>query len=363
MRDQTTDPDLRTPGRGALGNAAGRYERVGATFEDDGWPGDAGEEGQAVLRTSVSEERPRSVISYNRSPDLPFDRSLNAYRGCEHGCVYCFARPSHAWLGLSPGLDFETRLIARPDAAEVLVRELRAPKYRVAVLAMGTNTDPYQPIEREYGITRKCLKVLEDCGHPVAIVTKGTLIERDIDILGRMATRGLIGVGISLTTLDARLSRLMEPRAPHPARRLKMIERLAEAGVPVRVMTSPLIPGLSDHEMEAMLGAARDAGAVAASYSMLRLPLEVSTLFQDWLAVHYPDRAGRVMGHLRGMHGGKDYDAQWGRRMRGEGPYAEIVAARFKVALGRLGLSRQLPQMRTDLFRAPVQVGDQMDLF
>jgi len=351
---------FRIKGRAAGSNHAGRFEPHQRIAEDDGWQRD---EELPVLRTQVSLERPRSMITYNRSPDLPFDRSINPYRGCEHGCVYCFARPSHAYLGLSPGLDFETRLVARPDAPEVLRRDLAAKKYRVAPIAIGTNTDPYQPIEKEHGIMRACLEVLEAAGHPVAVVTKGSLIERDIDILGRMALRGLVRVGISVTTLDAKLNRLMEPRAPAPKRRLAMIRRLAEAGIPVRVMASPMIPALTDPELEAILAAGRDAGARHASWIMLRLPLEVSPLVQDWLAQHYPDRAGRIMSRLREMHGGKEYDATWHRRMRGEGPYAEMVAQRFKVAIRRLGLKTDAPPMRCDLFRAPVLPGAQMSLF
>lgn len=245
----------------------------------------------------------------------------------------------------------------------MLARELSARSYRVATIAMGTNTDPYQPIESEHRVTRGCLEVLEAHGHPVAIVTKGALIERDIDILGRMAARGLARVGISLTTLDAKLSRSMEPRAPAPARRLAVIARLSAAGIPVRVMTSPLVPGLTDHELERMLEAGRDAGATSASWIMLRLPREVSELFQEWLATHVPDRAARVMGHVRDMHGGKTYDAEWGRRMRGTGPYAHVIAARFDVARRRLGLEERLPPLRTDLFRVPPRPSDQMELF
>ncbi len=347
-------------GRGALSNLAGRYEAQSRVAEPDGWDR---EEALPTLRTEVTTEVPRSLITYNKSPDLPFDRSINPYRGCEHGCVYCFARPSHAYLGLSPGLDFETRLVARPDAAQVLRRELAARKYSVAPIAIGTNTDPYQPIEREYGIMRDCLEVLSDVGHPVAIVTKGSLIERDIDILGDMSRRGLVRVGISVTTLDARLSRLMEPRAPAPQRRLQMIRRLSGAGVPVRIMASPLIPALTDPELEAILRAGRDAGARTASWIMLRLPREVSPLVQEWLAQHYPDRAARIMSRLREMHGGKEYDATWHRRMRGEGPYAEMVAARFEVAVKRLGLGKSAPPMRCDLFRAPQKETAQLALF
>lgn len=356
-----TDLQTRAPkGRGALTNTVSRYDSVSRHAEHDGWDV---EEPLPVLRTEVSLERPRSLISYNRSPDLPFDRSINPYRGCEHGCVYCFARPSHAYLGLSPGLDFETRLVARPEAPAVLRAELGKRSYKVAPIAIGTNTDPYQPIEKEHGIMRACLEVLEACGHPVAIVTKGALIERDLDILGRMARRGLVRVGISLTTLDAALSRCMEPRAPAPARRLQMIRRLSAAGVPVRIMASPMVPALTDPELEGILAHGKDAGARSASWIMLRLPQEVSPLWQEWLATHYPDRAGRIMARLREMHGGKDYDARWGRRMRGEGPYAEIVAARFAVATRRLGLKTTAPPMRTDLFQRPVAPDAQLSLF
>jgi DNA repair photolyase len=352
----THDPALRRPGRAAGSNDVGRFETVQRGYEPDA-------PGEGVLRTGVSIESPRKIITYNRSPDLPFDRSINPYRGCEHGCIYCFARPSHAWLGLSAGLDFQTRLVARPEAPVVLDRELRAPRYRVAPIAVGTNTDPYQPIEKTHEVTRACLKVLERFNHPVAIVTKGSLIERDLDILSDMATRGLVRVGISLTTLDPRLSRRMEPRAPSPARRLQIIDRLAGAGVPVRVMTSPIVPGLTDHEIEALLKAGQGAGATAASWVMLRLPLEVSPLFRDWLATHYPDRAGRVMARVREMHGGQDYAADWGHRMRGSGTYAEMIAQRFDLAAKRLGLDRAQPRLRCDLFKPPPKRGDQLSLF
>ncbi len=344
------DRHYKIAGRAAGTNHVGRFERHSREVVDDGW---ARDEVLPVLRTQTTIEVPRSVISYNTSPDLPFDRSINPYRGCEHGCVYCFARPSHAYLGLSPGLDFETRLIARPEAPVVLKRELAAKRYKVAPIAIGTNTDPYQPIEKKYEIMRACLQVLSDANHPVAIVTKGSLIERDIDILSDMARRGLVRVGVSVTTLDAKLSRLMEPRAPAPQRRLQMIRTLASAGIPVRIMASPMIPALTDPELEAILRLGRDAGARHASWIMLRLPREVSPLVQDWLALHYPDRAGRIMSRLREMHGGKAYDATWHRRMRGEGPYAEMVAQRFRVAVKRLGLNEKAPPMRCDLFRAP----------
>lgn len=358
--DQTVDPQLRRAGRGAQSNAAGRHERHARSFEPDGW---AQETVARPLRTEVTCQAPRRAITYNRSPDLPFDRSLNPYRGCEHGCIYCFARPTHAWLGLSAGLDFETRLVARPGIAARLAEELRHPRYRPATLAIGTNTDPYQPVERAHGVTRACLEVLQAFGHPVGIVTKGTLIERDLDILGDMAGQGLVRVGVSVTTLDADLSRRMEPRAPAPERRLETIRRLTQAGVPVRVMTSPVVPGLTDHELERLLEAGRAAGAVAASWVMLRLPLEVAPLFREWLGAHYPDRAGRVMGLVREMHGGRDYDAEWGRRMRGTGPYAEIIARRFDLAVKRLGLATHLPDLPAEKFRVPPRKGDQLALF
>ena len=347
-------------GRAAPSCETGRFERHSRHAEWDGW--DMAED-LPVIRTQISDERPRSLITYNRSPDLPFDRSINPYRGCEHGCIYCFARPTHAYLGLSPGLDFETRLVARPDAPDVLARELRSKRYSVATLAIGTNTDPYQPVERSREIMRGCLEVLRAFRHPVAIVTKGTLVERDIDILSDMAADGLARVGISVTTLDRVLSRKMEPRAPAPKRRLATIRRLTEAGIPVRLMVSPVVPALTDPELEDILEAGAEAGADAASWIMLRLPLEVSPLWQEWLAEHYPGRAARIMARLREMHGGKDYDARWGRRMRGEGPYADIIARRFVVAARRLGLDRKTPALRCDLFRAPPRAGDQLDLF
>lgn len=354
------DPDLRRPGRAAGSNAPGRFEAHDRMYESDGW--DRAEDGQ-TLRTEVTVERPRQLITFNRSPDLPFDRSINPYRGCEHGCIYCFARPSHAWLGLSAGLDFETRLVARPDAPDVLAQELRKRSYTVAPIAIGTNTDPYQPIEKTHKIMRACLKVLSDFNHPVAIVTKGGLIERDIDILADMARRGLVRVGISVTTLNRDLCRQMEPRAPAPRRRLTTIERLSQAGIPVRIMTSPIIPGLTCQELEPLLQAGKRAGAVAATWVMLRLPLEVSPLFREWLTTHHPDRAARVMGLVRDMHGGKDYASDWHHRMRGSGAYAELIAQRFKVAVRKFGLDQEQAALRTDLFRCPPQVGDQMSLF
>ncbi len=347
------------PGRAARSNDAGRYERFTREAVDDGWE----VEELPPLRTEVSEERPRKAITRNNSPDLSFDRSINPYRGCEHGCIYCFARPSHAWLGLSPGLDFETRLIARPEAPEILGRELAKPGYRPATIAIGTNTDPYQPVEKERKIMRGVLEVLSEHRHPVAVVTKGSLVERDADILGEMGRAGLARVGISVTSLDPVLSRRMEPRCPGPKRRLKMIETLAKVGCTVRLMASPMVPGLTDHELEAILKAGREAGAVAASTIPLRLPREVSTLWQDWLAEHYPERVGRVMSKLREMHGGRDYDPEWGKRMTGEGVWAELLQTRFRRAARELGLRERMPDLRTDLFRVPPRAGDQLALF
>lgn len=346
-------------GRAAASNAPGRFERHDRVAVDDGWTVEA----PALLRTEVSFQPPRSAIARNSSPDIPFDRSVNPYRGCEHGCIYCFARPSHAYLGLSPGLDFETRLIAKPGIGAVLARELSKPSYRPAVIAIGTNTDPYQPVEKSARLMREVLEVLQAFRHPVAIVTKGTLIERDLDILADMAGQGLVHVGLSVTTLDAGLSRAMEPRVPAPVRRLATIRALSEAGVPVRAMVAPVVPALTDPELEAILGAAAEAGAVAASWIMLRLPREVSGLFSDWLEERYPGRAGRILARLREMHGGKLYEADWGRRMRGEGPYAEMIGQRFRLAVKRLGLATGLPPLRSDLFQVPRKPSAQLELF
>jgi len=358
MDDAILRPKAR--GRGAGYNPANRFDRLASVAEADGW--DRAEE-RGPLRTEVSHERPRSAITRNTSPDLGFDRSINPFRGCEHGCIYCFARPSHAYLGLSPGLDFETRLVARPDMPEVLRAELSRRAYRVAPLAIGTNTDPYQPIERDLNVMRGVLEVLQEFRHPVGIVTKGTLIERDLDILSEMAGDGLVKVGVSITTLDAGLARRMEPRVPAPLRRLKVIERLAGAGILVRLMASPIVPGLTDFEIERLVEAGADAGARAASMITLRLPREVSSLFQDWLQVHMPDRAARVMARVREMQGGKDYASGFGTRMTGTGIYAELLQQRFARALRAAGLTRELPPLRCDLFRVPPRPGDQLSLF
>ncbi|MDH2325421.1 PA0069 family radical SAM protein [Cereibacter sp. SYSU M97828] len=358
--DDTILPGQRIKARGALGNATGRYEAASVTAFDDGW--DLPEE-ERLVRTEVRIERPRSALSFNKSPDLPFDRSVNPYRGCEHGCIYCFARPTHAYLNLSPGLDFETKLIARPGIGAVLDRELRAKSYVPAPIALGTNTDPYQPIEREHRVMREVLEVLAAHNHPVAIVTKGAMVERDLDILAPMAAKGLAKVGISVTTLDADLARSMEPRVPSPARRIAAIRALSNAGVPVRLMVSPVIPGLTDPEIDAILEAGRDAGATAASWIMLRLPMEVSPLFRQWLEARVPGRAAKVMARIREVHGGKDYDAQWGKRMRGEGQWSTLIGTRFDLAVRRLGLTVPQPPLRTDLFNPPPRAGDQLSLF
>ncbi|WP_199178558.1 PA0069 family radical SAM protein [Acidimangrovimonas sediminis] len=357
--DETLSPWLRTPGRAAGSNAEGRFEGQARAAFDDGWdlPEDA-----RVLRTEVRIERPRSAITRNTSPDIPFDRSINPYRGCEHGCIYCFARPSHAYLNLSPGLDFETRLIARPGIGAVLERELRARSYTPGPIAIGTNTDPYQPIEAEHRVMREVLEVLSAFRHPVTIVTKGAMIERDLDLLAPMAAQGLAHVGISVTTLDDGLSRAMEPRAPRPARRLQAIRRLSGAGVPVRVMVAPVVPGLTDTETEAILDAAAAAGATSASWIMLRLPREVAPLFRDWLATHYPDRAARVMGRVRDLHGGQDYDPEWGKRMTGQGTWSDLARQRFRRAAARTGLDGRAAPLRTDLFAPPPRPGDQLSL-
>jgi DNA repair photolyase len=358
--DTSILPGQRLRGRGADTNRAGRFEATTSVAYDDGW--DIPED-ETLVRTEVRSERPRSALTYQRSPDLPFDRSINPYRGCEHGCIYCYARPSHAFLNLSPGLDFETRLIARPGIADVLTAELAKPSYKVAPVAIGTNTDPYQPIDATHGLMRQVLTVLRDFNHPVWITTRGTLIERDIDLIGEMAARRLASVSISITTLDAGLARRMEPRAPAPARRLVMIRALTSAGIPVRVQVSPLVPALTDHELEAILEAAAEAGATRATSIPLRLPRKVADLFRHWIETTFPDRAQRVMGRVRELHGGRDYDPTFGTRMTGQGLWADLIKRRLDVARKRLGLTRGLPALRTDLFRVPPKAGDQLDLF
>jgi len=347
-------------GRGTASNTVGRFEQLGREMFDDGW-GSIDEE-LPPLRTEVTIDSTRSIINYNESPDIPFDRSINAYRGCEHGCVYCFARPTHAYLGLSPGLDFESKLFIKPEAAALLRHELANPKYQCAPIAMGTNTDPYQPIEREYKITRQILEVLYECKHPVTIVTKSSLIERDIDILAPMAAQGLAHAGISVTTLDRHLARHLEPRAAAPQRRIETIKRLAEAGIPTTVMTAPIIPALNDSEMETIMETARQAGARSAGYVLLRLPLELVGLFEEWLQLHAPLKAAHVMSIVRQSRGGKEYDSTFHQRMRGQGLFAEMLAQRFKLAVKRLELQDR-SRLDTTLFQPPRKRGPQMELF
>ncbi len=346
-------------GRGAQSNESGRFEAERREAFDDGWNG---LEDIPALKTEVQLETPRRIVTRNTSPDISFDRSINPYRGCEHGCSYCFARPTHAFMGLSPGLDFESRLFAKPDAAKLLEKELAEPGYSPATIAIGTNTDPYQPIERRFGIMREILEVLSEANHPVGIVTKSALILRDIDILSDMAGRGLAKVAISVTTLDRKLARTMEPRAATPGRRLEAIEKLAAAGIPVGVMTAPVIPALNDMELERLLEAGASAGAREAGYVLLRLPLEVAPLFKEWLLRHFPDRHDHVMSVMRSMRGGRDYDSEWGQRMRGNGPYAWMIGRRFEMAARRLGLNQPKTMLRTDLFRRPVPIGGQLPL-
>ncbi|MDR6664183.1 PA0069 family radical SAM protein [Rhizobium sp. 1399] len=349
----------RRRGRGAGLNPSGRFESTQRETFDDGWQT---LEELPPFKTDVQIEKPRTAITRNESPDLSFDRSINPYRGCEHGCIYCFARPTHAYMGLSAGLDFESKLFAKPDAPKLLERELAKPGYKVRVIAIGTNTDPYQPIEKEWRIMRQILEVLNKANHPVAIVTKSAMILRDLDILTEMAAKNIVRVGISVTTLDRKLARLMEPRASTPTRRLEAVRGLSEAGVRTSVMAAPIIPALNDHELERILDAAKAAGAEEASYVLLRLPLEVSPLFRDWLLQNYPDRYRHVMSLVRSMRGGKDYDAEFGKRMKGAGPYAWQIARRFEMAAKRLGLTRRSLALRDDLFVPPNGSGVQLSL-
>ncbi|MER8372931.1 PA0069 family radical SAM protein [Mesorhizobium sp. M1409] len=339
-------PD-RNRGRSAGINPSGRFEPVSRHVFDDGWNS---LEELPPFKTEVQVEKPRTIITRNESPDISFDRSINPYRGCEHGCVYCFARPTHSFMGLSPGLDFESKLFAKPDAARLLDKELSKDGYQPRTIAIGTNTDPYQPIEKQYRIMREILEVLEARGHPVGIVTKSALVTRDIDILSRMAERGLAKVALSVTTLDRMLARTMEPRASTPTKRLEAIRQLSDAGIPASVMVAPIIPGLTDPEMERILDSARAAGAREAGYVLLRLPLEVSPIFKDWLLRHYPDRYRHVMSLIRSMRDGKDYDSEWGKRMKGAGPYAWQIGRRFEITAKRLGLNVERRTLRTDQF-------------
>ena len=353
-------PDERRRGRAAALNPSGRFERQAREGFDDGWQNF---EELPPFKTEVTQEKPRSIITKNDSPDLSFDRSVNPYRGCEHGCIYCFARPSHAYMGLSAGLDFESKLFAKPDAARLLEREISRPGYEARTIAIGTNTDPYQPIEKQWRIMREILEVLDGANHPVAIVTKSALVTRDIDILSRMADRGLAKVALSITTMDRTLARNMEPRASTPTKRLEALKALNDAGIPTSVMVAPVIPGLNDHEIEKILDAARGQGVTEAGYVILRLPLEVSPLFKDWLLRHYPDRYRHVLSLIRSMRDGKDYDAEWGKRMTGTGPYAWSIGRRFELAATRLGMNINRLKLRTDLFVPPLAGGTQLKLF
>jgi len=351
-------PD-RNRGRSAGINPSGRFEPVSRHVFDDGWNS---LEELPPFKTEVQVEKPRTIITRNESPDISFDRSINPYRGCEHGCVYCFARPTHSFMGLSPGLDFESKLFAKPDAARLLDKELSKDGYQPRTIAIGTNTDPYQPIEKQYRIMREILEVLEARGHPVGIVTKSHLVTRDIDILSRMAERGLAKVALSVTTMDRMLARTMEPRASTPTKRLEAIRQLSDAGIPASVMVAPIIPGLTDQEMERILDSARAAGAREAGYVVLRLPLEVAPIFKDWLLRHYPDRYRHVMSLVRSMRDGKDYDSEWGKRMRGTGPYAWQIGRRFEIAARRLGFNAKRTPLRTDLFVQAEKKNEQLML-
>ncbi|MGB0126309.1 MAG: PA0069 family radical SAM protein [Rhodocyclaceae bacterium] len=347
--------------RGAGSNRPSRFLGWGREVSDEGGFDGDDEKG---LGTEVCEDEARSVISWNESPDIPFDRSINPYRGCEHGCIYCYARPTHAYLGLSPGLDFERKLFFKRDAAAVLRRELARPGYRPATIVIGANTDPYQPIERRLGLTRSILEVLRDCGHPLGVTTKSALIERDLDILSAMARDGLASASISVTTLDQGLARRLEPRAATPKRRLEAIAALAEAGVPTGVLVSPVIPALTDQDIERVLQAAAAAGAVFAACTLIRLPAEVRDLFADWLAIHCPGRASHVMSVIRQSRDGRDNDPRFGSRMLGSGHIAKLIQDRFNLACRRAGLSRELPSRRTDLFRPPrLEPDRQLSLF
>jgi DNA repair photolyase len=359
-------PSLARKGRGATGNPAIRYESTRSEAWDDGWGTLAAEFGELPpLPTELIREKSRSALSWNDSPDIGFDRSLNPYRGCEHGCVYCYARPAHAYVGFSPGLDFETKLMFKPDLPELLEKELSRPGYEPRPVALGANTDPYQPVERTLGITRRVLEVLERFGHPVTIVTKGAGVLRDLDILRRMAERNLVHVCLSVTTLDMKLARAMEPRAATPLKRLAAVSELARAGIPVGVLAAPMIPGLNDAEMERILEASARAGATRAGYVLLRLPLELRQIFADWLARHHPDRAARVLALVRETRAGAIYDSRFGARQTGTGPYAELLAQRFRVALRRFGLDGRGNMGRAldvDQFRVPAAEPRQMAL-
>jgi DNA repair photolyase len=349
----------RRRGRGALSKRSGRFEKETREEADDGW---GSLESLPALKTNFHVEKPRTIITRNDSPDISFDRSINPYRGCEHGCVYCFARPTHAYMGFSPGLDFETEIFVKDGAAQLLERELSAPRYVPKTIAIGTNTDPYQPAEKSHRIMRSILEVLARANHPVGIVTKSALVLRDLDLLAPMAAKGLAKVAISVTTLDRKLARVMEPRAATPELRLETIEKLSAAGVPTAVITAPIIPAINDDEIERILTRAHAAGAREAGYVMLRLPLELRDLFTEWLATHFPERARRALALVRSTRDGKLYDASFGTRMKGEGPYAWMIGRRFELAAARLGFV-QKTRLRTDLFEPPRRAPQQLNLF
>jgi DNA repair photolyase len=350
----------RRRGRGTASNASGRFEPLARVAFDDGWQG---LEELPPFKTTVTVDATRKIITRNDSPDISFDRSINPYRGCEHGCVYCFARPTHAYLGLSPGLDFEAKLFMKPNAPELLERELSAPDYSPKTIAIGTNTDPYQPIERRYQIMRRILEVLERAGHPVGIVTKSAMVLRDLDILTRMAKRDLIKVAISVTTLDPKLARVMEPRASTPPRRLDALRELVKAGVPASAMVAPVIPAINDAEIERILEAIAETGVRHAGYVLLRLPLELKDLFREWLIENFPDRYRHVINLIRETRGGKDYDSTFGKRMTGSGPIAWMIGRRFEVACERLGFNSTSVKTTTAHFRSPRPSAEQLDLF
>jgi DNA repair photolyase len=348
-------------GRGARSNATGRYESQLREAFDDGWTTEDPE--TEPLETTVSAEKAKVIISHNDSPDVGFSASINPYRGCEHGCIYCYARPAHAYMGLSPGLDFESKLFFKPEAARLLEKELSRPRYRPEFIHIGGNTDPYQPQERKLRITRSVIEVLVAFRNPFSVITKSALIVRDLDLLAEAAEMGLTRVAMSITSLDRRLARSMEPRAATPEKRIDAVRRLTSAGVPVTVMFAPCIPGLNDHEMEAVLERAAEAGASGAGYVALRLPREIKDLFREWLESDHPDRARRVMSLVRQMRGGKDYDDAWGSRMKGQGPIGDLMATRFAAAKKRYGLDQGWGSLDTSRFRVPPRPGGQIDLF
>ncbi|MHC1480937.1 PA0069 family radical SAM protein [Frateuria aurantia] len=351
-------------GRGVASNPAGRFESRHYQGEDDGWPGEAEEAAQVRVTTHVTTEIPRSAISRNDSPDVPFDQAINPYRGCEHGCAYCYARPSHAYLNLSPGLDFETRLTAKTGLAEVLRLELARPGYRVAPINLGSNTDPYQPIEKQWRLSREILQLLVECRHPCTIVSKNAMLERDMDLLAQLAAFDGVRVFISVNSLDNRLASRLEPRASAPHRRIQAIRRLAEAGIPVGVLVSPIIPALNDRDMEAIIGQAAEAGADCAGYTTIRLPHELKSLFREWLAQHYPQRAAHIISLIQQMHAGRDYDSDFRHRMHGQGQFAQLIRRRFDVAVRRHGLADRVnTSLNGSAFVPPRKSSPQGELF